>query len=128
MYSYCFVNFTVWASLQAAFLYWSVGHPFSFRQLKVTGRIRYAHIISILLALIIPLPSAFSPIIDGSIFVTSLVLPCLPQNVDYIYFTFILPISILLAMELVVLVLIIWVLFKVRHSCTQKPPPPHIVF
>ena len=116
MVNYCFVNIAVWGSLLAAFVYWSVGHPFSFRQLKVTGRIRYAHIISILLSLIIPLPSAFAPLIDGSVFTTSLVLPCLSLNADYVYSTFILPINILLGIQVVLLVLIIWILFKVRGT------------
>ena len=114
--NYCFVNLALWGSLLAAFLYWSVGHPFSFRQLKVTGRIRYAHITCILLSLIIPLPSAFAPLIDGSVFTTSLVLPCLALNADYVYSTVILPINILLGIQVVLLVLIIWILFKVRGT------------
>ena len=97
-------------------MFWSVAYPFSFRQLKITGNIRYAHIISILLALLIPLPSAFTQLVDGSVFVTSLVLPCLGRNTDYIYYTFILPISLLLGGGLVLLVLVIWILFKVRGT------------
>ena len=111
----------MWAVLQAVFMFWSVAHPFSFRQLKITGNIRYAHIISILLALLIPLPSAFTQLAGGSVFVTSLVLPCLGLNTNYIYYTFILPISLLLIGDAILLVLIVWILFKVRGTCWPIP-------
>ena len=111
--SYSLVHLSVWAVLQAVFMFWSVAYPFSFRQLKITGKIRYAHIISILLALLIPLPSAFTQLAGGSVFTTNLVVPCLGRNRNYIYYTFILPISLLLGGGLVLLMLVIWILFKV---------------
>ena len=111
--NYSILHFAVWSLLQAVFLFWGVAYPLSFRQLKITGKIRYAHIISILLALLIPLPSAFTQLAGGSVFTTSLVLPCMGLNLDYIYYTFILPINFLQGGGLVLLVLIIWILFKV---------------
>ena len=119
MVNYCLLQITVWTILQAMFMFWSVAYPFRFRQLKITGNIRYAHIISILLALLIPLPSAFIQLVDGSVFVTSLVLPCLGRSVDYIYYTFILPDSLLIMCEVITLVFIIWILFKVSATCQQ---------
>ena len=107
------MQLSVWSLLQSVFMFWSVAYPFSFRQLKITGNIRYAHIISILVALLIPLPSAFTQLAGGSLFVTSLVLPCLGLDSNYIYYTFVLPVSVLLIGQLALLVLIIWILFKV---------------
>ena len=116
VFNYSITQITVLAALQSVFMFWSVAYPFSFRQLKITGKIRYAHIISILLALLIPLPSVFTQLVDGSVYITSIVLPCLGLNSDYIYYTFVLPNSLLLIGEMVLLVLIIWVLFKVRTT------------
>ena len=95
-------------------MFWSVAYPFGFRQLKVSGKIRYAHIASIVAALLIPLPSAFVHLSGGNLYITSSVLPCMGRNTDYIYYTFILPMSILEVGGMILLVLIIWTIFKVR--------------
>lgn len=111
---YNHVQLAVWMLLQAVFMFWSMAYPFSFRQLKISGRIRYAHIISVVLALLIPLPSVFTHFNGGNIYITSSVYPCLGRNYDYLYYSFILPMSILEVGGMILLVLIIWTIFKVR--------------
>ena len=107
------MQIATWGALLAVFMYWSVAHPFNFRQLKITGKIRHAHIISIALAVVLPLPSALIHLSGGTIITANLVLPCLGRNSEYNFFSNILPVSILISITLCVLALIIWILFKV---------------
>lgn len=110
VFNYCIVQLTLWGAIQAVLMFWSVAYPFSFRQLKVSGRIRHAHIISIVLAVVIPLPAGLIHLSGGVVNITSSVLPCLGRN-----YTLILPISIIVAFSMSLLLLIIWTLFKAMH-------------
>lgn len=55
IYYYGYGQMTVLTFLNATFVFWGVAFPFSYRQLHESGRIRYAHIIGVLLALTLPL-------------------------------------------------------------------------
>ena len=102
-----------WAVLHSFFLFWGVAFPFSYRQLRIQKKIRYAHIISVILALIIPLPSALIPLKDGYTFARAPVFACVGRNLDITYYTFLIPISILIGMTSCLMVLILWKIFKV---------------
>ena len=116
VFNYCLMQFSLWAAIQALFTFWSVVYPFGFRQLKLSGRIRYAHIISIVLAVVIPLPAAVIHLGgDGVMNITSSVIPCLGNNTDYTFYSFILPVSIIMIFTMCSLLFIIWTLFKVCY-------------
>ena len=112
-YSYCLEQASVWAFLHGIFLFWAVVLPFNYRQLRISGRIRYAHIISVVLAVIIPLPAALVHLKDGHIAYYTPTLLCQARNRDYGYYTFVLPVSIIMCITSCLLVVIIWTIFKV---------------
>ena len=95
----------MWAVLHAVFLFWGVSFPFSYRQLRISGRIHYAYIISVLLALTLPLPSALIPLKDGYLNFRNPALSCVGRNVDYSYYILVLPLSIVLGVTSCLLVL-----------------------
>ena len=106
----------MWAVLHAIFLFWGVKFPFNYRKLQLYGKIRYAHIISVLLALIFPLVTALIPLRDGFLSTRNPTLACLGRNTDYIYATLILPLSLAFGATSCLLVLTFWIIFKVGIS------------
>ena len=116
----------MWGVLHSVFLFWAVVFPFSYRQLRISGRIRYAHIISVVLAVVIPFPFPLIHLIDGYLLTfTFPVLLCVCRNPDHTYYTITLPISILLCITSCLLVLILWAIFKVHETIL---PSLHLAF
>ena len=114
MQYYCLMQYTVWSAMHFIFMFWSIEFPFSYRQLKISGRIRYAHVGSVVLAILIPLPAGLIHLKDG--YINSLIptIGCVGYHSDFNYYTLVLPLSVLVAITTCLLVLIIWTLFKVR--------------
>lgn len=112
VYLYSTVQFTTWAMLHAVFLFWGVAFPFSFRQLKDSGRIRYAHIISVVLAVVLPLPGPLIQLKDGYAPGGPPSFLCFARNQDIYFYTFILPVSVIIGITSCLLVLILWIIFK----------------
>ena len=106
----------MWVLLHTVFLFWAVVFPFSYRRLKLSGRIRYAHIFCVVLAVVIPLPAALVHLKDGYNSLTTPTLACTGRNADYTYYTYVLPVSIILCVTSCLLVVIIWIIFNVRLS------------
>ena len=107
------MQFALWADIHALFLFWSVAFPLSFRQLKVSGRIHHAHIVSIVLAVIIPVPAALIHFSGGVVNITSSVFPCFGRNTCRYFILLICPASQYQYSCFNVLLFIIWILFKV---------------
>ena len=104
--------------LHAVFLFWAVVFPFKYKEFQGLGKIRYAHIISVLVALILPLPAALVPLKDGFLSSRNPTLLCVGRNADYIYYFLVLPISIILGISSYLLVVTFWVIFKVSGHIT----------
>lgn len=112
-FTYCVVQFTMWTVLHSVFLLWGVRKPFSYQRFKKSGRITYAHIISVIFGVTVPLPSALLPMIDGYVITATPTAVCAGRNLDVTYYTFILPMSVSLGTTSCLLVLIVWTIFKV---------------
>ena len=116
LFTYGLEQLSMWGLLHAVFLFYAVVFPFSYRRLKLSGRIRYAHIFCVVLALVIPLPAALIHLKDGHNSIYTPTLVCAGRNTDYTYYTFVLPLSIILCVTSCLLVGIIWTIFNVRLS------------
>ncbi len=110
---YSIEQMCIWAVLHAAFLFWAIYFPFSYRRLQMSGKMRYAHIISVLLALILPLLGALIPLKEGHIIGRNPSYTCFGRNSNYTFYTFILPVSISMAVTLSLLMLTFLMIFKV---------------
>ena len=84
----------MWAVLDAVFFFWAIVSPFSYQQFKLSGRIRIAHIISVLLGLLVPLPPPLIQLVFGYTQYYAQVIFCAGNNSDYLYYTWLLPITI----------------------------------
>ena len=122
VFYYTLVQSSMWGLLHTVFLFWAVVFPFSYRQLRISGRIRYAHIISVVLAVVIPLPAPLAHLKDGYVLlIINPPLTCLGRNTTITFFTYILTISIILAAVSCQLVIIFSTIFKVNSVNEPKP-------
>ena len=114
MFSYALVQTGVWAVLDAVFFFWAIVAPFSYRQFKeFSGKVRIAHIISVLLGLLVPLPSGLLFLVDGNTPSFSIVLYCAQADENYIYYTLTLPLSIFAGISTFIQIYTTWTIFKV---------------
>ena len=120
VYLYCLDQTIIWGFLHSVFLFWAVVFPFNYRQLRISGRIRYSHIISVVLAIVIPIPAALVHLKDGHNAGITEILACPGHNDDYTYYTLVLPVSIMLCTTLCLLVVILWIIFKVIIILTHR--------
>ena len=111
----------MWAALHATFLFWAARYPISYRKLRISGRIRYAHIISVLLAVVLPLLGPCVLLKEGFISTATPPLLCAGRNFDFVYYAIILPVSFLVGITSCLLVILFWTLIKVRtHISSAK--------
>ena len=90
--------------------------PLSFRQLKSSGRIHYAHIISVVLAMVIPLPFSLIHLEGGLIILRSPPIVCFGRDSDYSIYLFVLPLCVAMTIMSCLLVLTFWTILKVYHQ------------
>ena len=102
------------------FLYWGVAFPFSYREFKTSGRIRYVHIICVVLTVVVPIPGGLVHLKDGYRPISAPTLACVGSNLDYGFYALILPISVAIAINSCLLVLTIWTIFKVYYKSCGK--------
>lgn len=117
-FTYFVIQVDAWAALHSSFLFWGVRFPFSYRHYKVSGKMRYAHIISVILVVLLPLPGPLVLLIDGYLITDNPNLVSAGRNTDHNFYLFTLLSTTLLAITSIMLVLLFWTIFKV---CTSDP-------
>ena len=110
---YLLLQITLWGTFHALGLCWGIAFPFHYRRFKTEGRVKYVHVITVILGLVLPAIPALVPLIDGYTITLSPIDICGPRDVAIAYFTMILPISILIAASSTVLIILFWIIFKV---------------
>ena len=114
VFFYTGMQTSMWAVLDAVFFFWAIVAPFSYQQFKLSGRIRIAHIISVLLGLLVPLPTPLIQLVYGYTNYYAPVIYCIGYDGDYIYYTWLLPNSIIIGITTFLQIYIIWTIFKVE--------------
>ena len=120
VFYYCIQQTVIWGVFRAVFLFWAVRFPFSFWKLQTSGKKRYAHLISVLSALVIPLPGSLMPLKDGFYSVSNPTMSCAMRNIDLQYYTITLPLSIAMGTACCLLLLTFWTIFKVHDLNDRK--------
>ena len=96
------------------FLLWGVAYPFSYKRLKISGNHRYAHIICVVLALVLPLLPALAQLKGGYVNLAGKPYYCFGRNPIINRYMFVLPLSIMVGISTYLLVVIFWIIFKVQ--------------
>lgn len=79
-----------------------------YRNLYASGKMCYAHIISILVALVLPLPGALAPLMDGFLNTQNPPVFCIRHCIDFVYYFTALPLSIIVAVTSCLFALTSW--------------------
>jgi hypothetical protein len=92
-----------------------VAFPFFYRKIKEEGALKYIHISTVVVALVLPLVPALLHLMDGYSIVPSPVNICIGRNIAITYYSLVLPISILFATTTTILTLLLRKILKVYH-------------
>ena len=112
--SYTIGQLCLLSVLHTMFLYWSVAFPFSYRQFKNSGRVRYTHVAIVVLAIVLPLPAPLVHLKDGYRTVGTPAITCVGSNLDYNFYALIIPVCITIGINTCLLILTMWTIFKVQ--------------
>ncbi len=116
MLAYSVWQVCVLIMMYIAFMFWAVLFPLSYRQLKISGKIRYAHIISVVLAVVVPLPGALIILKEGYTLTPNPPYTCIGRDADYNYYAFTLPICVICATTTCLMAIIFWTILKVVNK------------
>ena len=120
VHTYGLVQAALWVTFHALGLCWGIVFPFHYRRFKTEGRIKYIHVTTVVLAFVLPAIPALLHLIEGYSIAPGSFGICFGRNKAIVYFTMILPMSILLATTTSVLVILFWKIFKVRLTSMQS--------
>ena len=96
-------------------LFWKVQFPLHSRSYEKARRIKYIHLICVILALVLPLVPVITVASKGGFTITRYpTFLCTGSDADATYYTIVLPIVIILGIGTTVLVLVFWKIHKVR--------------
>ena len=116
MNTYTFGQISLLVAFHALGLCWGIVFPFHYKRVKAEGRIKYIHVTTVVLTLVLPAIPALLHLIDGYSISLGPQAVCTGQNIAITYFITILPMSILMAMATSVLVILFWRILKVRYT------------
>ena len=78
---------------------------------------KYFHIVCVVLALVLPSVTVFTSLMKGGFTITRFPpLVCSPKSLDTIFFTFVLPIDLIIGAGTTQLIVIVWKLHKVKFE------------
>ena len=110
---YVLTQVTLLLTFHSFGLFWSIVFPFHYRRFKLEKKIKYVHITTLVLFLVLPLFPALLHLIDGYRVGFGPLNSCAGHNRAVTYATTALPISIMLAITSSLMVIIFWTIFKV---------------
>ena len=89
---YLLLQLTLWSTFHALGLCWGIAFPFHYRRFKIEGKVKYIHITTVALGLVLPTIPALAPLVDGYTVTLSLIDSgtCGARNVEITFFTTIL--------------------------------------
>ena len=120
--SYILNQGTLWWIFNISAIYWKVQFPFHSRFYDKTKKTRYVHGACVVAALLISIISPVTFAIKGGFaFARFPPITCLGRNIDAIFYTLVLPNTVLYAAGTTVLLLILWKIRKVNYvyTCLQ---------
>ena len=116
VFNYALMQSTFWVLFHVAALFWGIAFPFHYRQFKDNGYLKYIHVATVAVAILLPLVSALAPLKDGYVPARFPPIVCTAANTDYTFYTLVFPISILLAISTCLLIITFWIILKVSNA------------
>ena len=113
VYYYALLQLAIWWICHVAALFWKVNFPF---HAKAFNNVKFVHIMVVVVALLIPVAPVISAFVTGGFTMSSFPpVFCVTKNSNAVYFTLILPISLIVAIGTTLLILILATILKVQN-------------
>ena len=110
VYCYALLQQAIWWICHVAALFWKVKFPF---HAKAFNSVKFVHIMVVVVALLLPVTPVISAFVTGGFTMSSFPpLLCVTKNSNAVYFTLILPISLIAAIGTTLLILILATILK----------------
>ena len=116
VFTYVLIQGSLFVTFHTLGLCWGIVFPFHYRRFKAEGRIKYIHITSVILALVLPAISALLHLVNGYSIGPGQIGVCMGRSIAITYFATLLPLSVILPMNTSALVIIFWKILKVKHA------------
>ena len=132
VFTYTLMQLTVWWLLHTTFLFWKIQFPFHSRSFEVTHRIKYIHIVCIIVGFLFPLvpivtsmadfavdlksSNSSQSFVDGGMGFTITRFPpilCTGSDRDAVFYSVVFPINLALAIGCTLLICTLWTIHKV---------------
>ena len=113
VYVYGVLQLNIWAMFHALGLCWGLVFPFHYRTFKAEGKIKYIHITTVIIALLVPSLPALLYLKSGYAALFTPTRVCTGRSLTVTYFAFLLPSSIILATTTFALGVVFWTILKV---------------
>lgn len=113
VFTYGQVQVSMWAFFHATAILIGIAFPFFYRNIKAENKIKYIHITTVVLALVLPAIPSLLHLIDGYTISSSLNVVCAGRNRSITYITVVLPNSVLCALTTAALIITFWKILKV---------------
>ena len=114
VYVYGVLQLNIWAMFHALGLCWGLVFPFHYRTFKAEGKIKYIHIATVIVALLVPTLPALLYLKSGYAALFTPTRVCTGRSLTVTYFAFLLPSSIILATTTFALGVVFWTILKVE--------------
>ena len=115
VYVYGVLQLNIWAMFHALGLCWGLVFPFHYRTFKAEGKIKYVHIATVIVALLVPTLPALLYLKSGYAALFTPTRVCTGRSLTVTYFAFLLPSSIILATTTFALGVVFWTILKVYN-------------
>jgi hypothetical protein len=129
---YCMLQLNLWWVFHVTILFWKILFPF--HSMRYVKKMYQIHIVCVLVGIIFPLLPVLATITHSQIvdYAATEGLPsglgfglatfppvlCYALNKDVVFYSFILPVTLLMFWGITVLLVIIWAIYKVRGFCS----------
>ena len=120
VYVYGVLQLNIWAMFHALGLCWGIVFPFHYRAFKAEGKIKYIHIASVIVALLVPTVPALLYLKSGYAALFTPTRVCTGRSLTVTYFSFLLPSSIILATTTFALGVVFWTILKVHNHIEHR--------
>ena len=114
---YFVVQALVWFTCHTATLFWAVKFPLHRKYHERVGHMKYIHTAVVLAGLLLPSIPVIVVLATGGFMTTYSPLACIAKDVDAFFYSFILPIDIVITFTMTILVLIFWIIVKESNMC-----------
>ena len=114
IFMYGIAQLGLFVLFHAVGLCWGIAFPFHYRRFQAEEKLKYIHITTVLIALLLPSVPALLHLKEGYSVSNTPTTVCFGRSMAVTFFSLILPLSIILAITTSIFVIMFWIILKVN--------------